>query len=207
MCTYTRSDRNSSCHICRQCLLLYFTLRQLEGSRVTWMPSNTWWVTSLAICDPCLVKSSKTCAHPVHTDGNTCHRAIRRPQYVTSLTWLGGHLQPAKMWLETTQKQTDHQFRVQSLDGYWVWPTVMRGCCLTATADQVAVDLWNARGKDVGASSQLGCPATAVVPRVSGSGKPPMVCIRGQLVPNLQPLPWTSHISPHCVGGCQTMCP
>lgn len=52
----------------------------------------------------------------------------------------------------------------------------------------LAADLWNARGKDVGASSQLGCPATAVVPRVSGSGKPPMVHVRGQVVPNLQPL-------------------
>lgn len=50
----------------------------------------------------------------------------------------------------------------------------MHGCCPTAAGDQVAVDLWNARGKDVGASSQLGCPAVAVVPRVSGSGKPPM---------------------------------
>lgn len=37
----------------------------------------------------------------------------------------------------------------------------------------VAVDLWNARGKDVAATSQLGCPATAVVPRVSDSGNPP----------------------------------
>lgn len=52
----------------------------------------------------------------------------------------------------------------------------------------LAAELWNARGKDVGASSQLGCPATAVVPRVSGSGKPPMVHVRGQVVPNLQPL-------------------
>lgn len=66
--------------------------------------------------------------------------------------------------------------------------TGMHGCCPAAAGDLVAVDLWNAGGKDVGASSQLGCPATAVVPRVSGSGKPPLVHVRGQLVPNLQPL-------------------
>lgn len=37
----------------------------------------------------------------------------------------------------------------------------------------MAVDLWNARGEDVGSSSQLGYPAITVFPRVSGSGKTP----------------------------------
>lgn len=160
-------------HICKHRLLLYFMLRQTEGRRVTWTPSNTRWLTSQAICDFCLVKSSKTCPHPISTDGNTYHRAIRWPQYVTSLNWPSSHLQPARMWSKTTQKQTDHQSRVQTLTDYWKWAVGMHGCCPAATGDQVVVDLWNARGKDVGTSSQLGCPATAVVPRVSGSGKPP----------------------------------
>ena len=46
----------------------------------------------------CVVKSSKTCLHPVSPDGNTYHGAIRRPQYVTSRNWPSGDLQPARMW-------------------------------------------------------------------------------------------------------------
>lgn len=67
-----------------------------------------------------------------------------------------------------------------------MWPAGMRGCRPATAGDQVAVDLWNARGKDVGAISQLGCPATAVVPRVSVSGKPPMDHIRDSWCQNLQ---------------------
>lgn len=55
----------------------------------------------------------------------------------------------------------------------WVWVVGTQGCSHAVTEDQVVVGLWNARGKDVATTSQLGCPATAVVPRVSGSGKPP----------------------------------
>lgn len=134
------------------------------------------------------MKSRKICSHTVSSDGKAYHRAIRQPQCVISLNWPNSDLQPARIWPETTQKQTDHQTGVQSLTGYWVWAARMHGCFPPAAGDQVAADLWNARGKDVGTSSQLGCPATTVVPRVSGSGKPPTVHIRGQLVPDLQPL-------------------
>lgn len=41
------------------------------------------------------------------------------------------------------------------------------------------------RGEDVGAVVELGCPATAVVPRVLSYGKPPIVLIREQMQPNL----------------------
>lgn len=66
----------------------------------------------------------------------------------------------------------------------------------------MAVDLWNARGEDVAAGSQLGCPATAVVPRVSGSGKPPVVHIRGQLVPKP---PATAALTSHLPSSCGWM--
>ncbi len=78
----------------------------------------------------------------------------------------------------------------------------MHGCCPAPAADQVAVDLWNARGKDVGASSQLGCPATAVVPRVSGSGKPPMDSQKG--IAGAKP-PATDPLTPHLPSLCRRM--
>lgn len=130
--------------------------------------------TSQTICNHCVLKRNKTCHHPTSIDGNTQHCAIRWPQYVTSLNWPSRCLQTARMWTETTQKHTDHQSGVQSLASYWVWAAGMHGCCPAVAGDQVAVDLWNAPGKDVAATSQMGCPATAVVPRVSGSRKPPI---------------------------------
>jgi len=78
----------------------------------------------------CVVKSSQTCPHPVSTDANTYLGAIRRPQYVTSLSWPVGHLQPARMWPKTTPKQnwpsvwgpdTHWLLRVGSRDA-WVYP-------------------------------------------------------------------------------------
>lgn len=94
-------------------------------------------------------------------------------KYVTSLNRPDRRSTNGK---NAAQKQADPQAGVRSQRG-------MHGC-----GHQVAVDLWNARGKDVAATSQLGCPATAVVPRVSGSGKPPMNLYK-IVVPNLQPLP------------------
>lgn len=126
---------------------------------------------------------------------HTHHCAIRWPQYVTSPNWPSRCLQTARIWTETTQKHADHQSGVQSLTGYWVWAAGMHGCCPAVAGDQVAVDLWNAPGRDVAATSQMGCPATAVVPRVSGSRKPPIGShkrIAGAKPPASVPL--TSHL-------------
>lgn len=135
MCIQTRSDVNSTGHICRHSLLVYVIWRQTKGHRVTWTPSNTRWMTSRpANSWPCMVKSGKTCFQSVSADGNAYHCAMRRPQYVTSLNWPTGHLQPTRMWPKTTQKQTDHQAEVQSLTGYWAlgsrdaW-VLPRSCC------------------------------------------------------------------------------
>ncbi|KAK5896908.1 hypothetical protein CesoFtcFv8_010021 [Champsocephalus esox] len=80
----------------------------------------------------------------------------------------------------------------------------MHGSGPDGTGDQVAVDHWNASGEDVGSWSQLGCPASAGLPRLSGSGKPPMAHIGDSCCQT------SGHCSPNrssllCVGGWQNV--
>lgn len=80
----------------------------------------------------------------------------------------------------------------------WVWVVGTQGCSHAVTEDQVVVGLWNARGKDVATTSQLGCPPTAVVPRVSGSGKPPHGCAEDSCAKPPAAAPPATHLSSLC---------
>lgn len=158
---------------------------------MTRTPSNSTWMTSRAICDPCSTKPQ----HAVSVDGK---HTITQPQYVTSHGSAFFHRQPAGMHPETTPKNKLTIIQGSSSEDTWVLPF----CDCTSNGGGP----WNAHEKDVGASSQLGCPANChgsqsvefwETPHGSNnrtSGAKPSATA-----------PLNSHVSTGCVGGCQRM--
>lgn len=141
---------------------MYVSSAQMSTSQTTlviWGCIGCMTMTSLAICDLWLVEEASRQAHT--------------PQYAhtghtTWPLWVG--LQAAIIWPKKTLKKNQ-------ADSWRQCPVIRWLQGVAAGSHRREIKRWRTAGMprttDVAATSQLGCRATALFPRISGSGKTP----------------------------------